>query len=194
MIEKWKIIVAMTIEAGIGKDGNIPWRLPGDLRFFRQETQLAPKGKTNVVIMGRNTWDSLNRKPLSNRFNIIVSKTLAEKELCDESASAAACVKIVPTFEQAVQFIETHMKDDCFAVYAIGGTKIYMAALHNPLFSECIVTQILRPNFICDTFFPLAWAIDHGWQMTLADNHLESYNGVQKENGIEYIYLKLGRH
>jgi len=183
-----KIIVALTLEGGIGNDGDIPWKLPGDMRFFKRETEFAPKDKTNVVIMGRHTWDSLNRKPLPNRFNIIVSKTLAEEE-----STVAACVMIVPSFCKAIDFVETHMKDECFAVYAIGGARIYMSALSHSMFTECLVTQILRPNFVCDTFFPLALAIDQGWHMTLADNQ-DSNAQVKKENGIEYINLKMVRH
>ncbi len=184
---KGKIIVAMTIEGGIGKDGSIPWRIPGDMQFFKRETSRAPNGKSNVVIMGKYTWDSLNRKPLPNRFNIIVSETLLEEEM-KRRASAAACVKIVPTFEHAIQFVREHLQDECSDVYAIGGARIYLAALKHPLFKECIVTQILKPNFVCDTYFPLMWAKDHGWHFRLSGN-IE--NAVQKENGIEYMMLKL---
>jgi dihydrofolate reductase len=181
-----RIIVAMTMEGGIGKDGSIPWKIPGDMQFFKRETQLAPKGKSNVVIMGKNTWDSLNRKPLPNRFNIVVSKTLFEAET--KSSTTAACVKIVPTFDHAIQFVQEQMQDECFAVYAIGGARIYYAALQHPMFTECTVTQILKPTFVCDTYFPLLWATDNGWRFCLSEN-IE--NPVEKENCIEYMMLKL---
>jgi dihydrofolate reductase len=183
---KGKIIVAMTIEGGIGMDGSIPWRIPGDMQFFKRETQCAPEGKKNVVIMGKNTWDSINRKPLASRFNIVVSKTLFEAE--SEDGAAAACVKIVPSFKEAVHFVEECMKDECYAVYAIGGARIYLAALQHPLFTECIVTQITKPNFVCDTYFPLSWATKHGWHFGLGENKNSS---IQNENGIEYMLLKL---
>lgn len=185
---KGRIIVAMTMEGGIGKDGGIPWRIPGDMQFFKRETQLAPIDKVNVVIMGKNTWDSLNRKPLPNRFNIVVSKTLFDEE--KKNATVAACVKIVPTFEHAIQFVQEQMEDECFAVYAIGGARIYLAALQHPMFTECIVTQILKPTFVCDTYFPLLWATDNGWRFCLSGN-IE--NPVQKENSIEYMILTLSR-
>ena len=68
------IIVAMTKSNVIGNKGHIPWNIPEELEIFKKITE------NNIVVMGRNTWESLppEKKPLPNRINIIVSKTLNE--------------------------------------------------------------------------------------------------------------------
>jgi dihydrofolate reductase len=63
-----KAIIACDPKGGIGYKGGLPWdKLQGDLPRFKSLTE------GQVVVMGRNTWDSLPKKPLSNRLNIIVS-------------------------------------------------------------------------------------------------------------------------
>ena len=62
----WTLIVAMAQNGTIGRDGDLPWRLPADLAHFKRETT----GKT--ILMGRVTWDSLGR-PLPKRRNVVLS-------------------------------------------------------------------------------------------------------------------------
>ena len=164
MVVLGKIIVAMTMEGGIGKDGGIPWRIPEDMKFFKQETLLAPVHKKNAVIMGRHTWNSLNCRPLPNRLNIIVSKSLWE-------ADASRAV-FVPNFAAAIDIVEK-AADEIHAVYAIGGTQIYRSALSHPLFTKLLVTKIIKPNYECDTFFPCTFAYECGWDLNLTE-HLET--------------------
>ena len=67
-----KLIIACDPKGGIGYNGKLPWtNIQGDLPRFKNLTQ------GQVVVMGRNTWDSLPKKPLPNRFNVVVTnKTL----------------------------------------------------------------------------------------------------------------------
>jgi dihydrofolate reductase len=69
------LIVAATSTNGIGKGGQLPWRLPKEMSYFAKVTSAAPDGKTNAVIMGRNTWESIppRFRPLQNRANIVIS-------------------------------------------------------------------------------------------------------------------------
>ena len=71
------LIVAATSANGIGKGGQLPWRLPRDMVYFAKVTSAAPEGKTNAVIMGRNTWESIQPRwrPFQKRMNIILSRT-----------------------------------------------------------------------------------------------------------------------
>jgi dihydrofolate reductase len=63
-----KLIIACDPKGGIGHDGKLPWsNIQGDLPRFKNLTQ------GQVVVMGRNTWDSLPKKPLPNRFNVVVT-------------------------------------------------------------------------------------------------------------------------
>ena len=70
------LIVAATSTNGIGKGGRLPWRLSKEITYFAKVTTAAPEGKTNAVIMGRNTWKSIPSKfrPLQKRVNIVLSR------------------------------------------------------------------------------------------------------------------------
>ena len=70
------LIVAATSTNGIGKGGQLPWRLPKEMAYFAKVTSAAPEGKTNAVIMGRNTWGSIPPKfrPLQRRTNVVLSR------------------------------------------------------------------------------------------------------------------------
>ena len=61
------LVVARARNGAIGRENTIPWHAPEDLKFFQRETL------GGVIIMGRNTWDSLPFKPLKNRVNLVVS-------------------------------------------------------------------------------------------------------------------------
>lgn len=69
------VVVAATSANGIGKGGQLPWRLPKEMAYFAKVTSAAPEGKTNAVVMGRNTWDSIPPKfrPLQKRTNVVIS-------------------------------------------------------------------------------------------------------------------------
>ena len=62
-----EMVVAVAENGIIGKDGDMPWRLPSDLQHFKQVTMGCP------IIMGRATWDSIGR-PLPGRLNIVISR------------------------------------------------------------------------------------------------------------------------
>ena len=68
---KFSLIVATDKNLGIGKMNSLPWKLKSEMRYFRETTLHF----NNVVVMGRNTWESIPNKfkPLSGRINIILS-------------------------------------------------------------------------------------------------------------------------
>ena len=73
---KFSLVVAMDEERGIGKQGTLAWRLPADLKHFKEiTTEVKDMKKQNAVIMGRKTWESLPEKfrPLPQRLNIVVT-------------------------------------------------------------------------------------------------------------------------
>lgn len=67
-MSKINIIVARSLNNVIGLDGRLPWDEPEDMKYFKELTE----GST--VIMGRRTWESLPKRPLANRFNVVISK------------------------------------------------------------------------------------------------------------------------
>ena len=78
----------MSLTNGIGKDGGLPWRLKGEMTYFRNVTSYVPddeqkQGARNAVIMGRKTWESIppRFRPLGGRINIVISRTQSAQDL-----------------------------------------------------------------------------------------------------------------
>jgi len=139
------IIVAYCINRGIGFRNKIPWNISSDLKHFRFITTNTEKSdKVNAVIMGRNTWESIGAKPLKGRINFIVSKTLENK---------FTKVHVLPTFSEAIKYIEDNYEDDVENIFAIGGEDIYREALCHPKLKKIFVTEVMK-TYDCDRFFP----------------------------------------
>ena len=99
----------------IGRDGDLPWRLKSDLKLFKATTLFKP------VIMGRKTWDSLPRKPLPGRTNIVLSR-----DGSFEPDGAIVCER----FEEAVSIArEQAAEDGAEEVCVIGGAALFALAL-----------------------------------------------------------------
>ena len=99
----------------IGRDGGLPWRLKTDLANFRAVTMGKP------VIMGRKTWDSLPKKPLVGRTNIVLTR--------DGSFEAKGCV-VCDDFTDAVSIAKEQAEDDGVdEVCLIGGVSLFELAL-----------------------------------------------------------------
>ncbi len=134
---KIKMIWAQDSNCGIGKCGGIPWYCPEDLRYFKEKTT------GNCVIMGRKTWDSLPNKvkPLPNRLNVVVSRTLIQSDFPEG-------VLLAHSIEHAIELA----KVECHEIaWFIGGGEMYKQAM---LFAtECHITKIAG-NFECDAFAP----------------------------------------
>lgn len=182
---EYSIIVATTINGGIGLNGKIPWRLKDDLDHFKFQTTYSRMGCVNAVIMGRNTWKSLPEKvrPLANRINIIVSESYyLDKEKMDELAQMKD-VYVVPTLDNAhAKIKEMH---NIHKVFIIGGERLYKEALADHRYNHLLLTFI-DIDVKCDTFFPLH----------LIANRYNYVNTIKKgiEEGIiygmyEYRYL-----
>ncbi len=98
-----------------GHEGGLPWRLKSDLQLFKQLTLGKP------IIMGRRTWDSLPKKPLPGRMNIVLSRDGAF-----EPEGALVC----ETLDEAVQIAREQASDDGVdEVCVIGGAAVVQAAL-----------------------------------------------------------------
>lgn len=144
-MKKFDIVVAMTSNYGIGKNGKLPWNLSNELKWFQNiTTKTKWPHQINAVIMGRNTWDSLpnNYKPLKNRINIIVSKSL----------NKYTNLNICNSFNDALVFASNI--ENIYNIYVIGGKQLYEEAISHNNF-KCMYTTIINHNYDCDIFFPL---------------------------------------
>jgi dihydrofolate reductase len=138
---KTKLIVAQAANGVIGKDNDLIWHLPADMRFFTQTTQ------NSIVIMGRKNWDSipLKYRPLANRINVVVTR--------NKSFSHPDC-SVFTSLEEAIAFYsDAENNSDKKEIFIIGGGQIYSYALEHSLIDEMYITEIDH-SFDGDTFFP----------------------------------------
>ena len=145
------LIVAATRNQVIGRDNQMPWHLPADLRYFKQRTLGKP------IIMGRKTWESLGR-PLPGRLNIVVTR---QTDIALEGAEVFADLQAA--IERGQEWASEQGVDE---VMVIGGGQLYQQAL--ALTQRVYLTRI-DLELEGDTFFPVLDA--RQWQQTEAQAH-----------------------
>lgn len=152
------IIVAIAEDRGIGRDNELLWHIPEDLRRFKRLTY----GKT--VIMGKRTWESLPRKPLPGRRNIVLTDIPGECIDCSETAYS---------IEDALAKCGS---DD--EIFVIGGGTVYRQFL--PLADRLYITHVHR-KLPADVWFP---EIDmRKWKV------IEIEDFQPEDDGIPYSYV-----
>ncbi len=170
-MREFEIVVAADEEGGIGRDGTLPWNLPGDLKAFRL---LTVGDGANTVIMGRHTWESIPERfrPLPQRRNVVLSHR-GVTGLPDGVLQA-------PSLEAALELAEPDGE-----VFVIGGGAVYREALHRP---ECRRVHLTRVEgqFDCDTFFPAIEAREDEWEE-------EASSDTVSEHGVRYRFLRYRR-
>ncbi len=139
------IVVAIAENNAIGKNNELLWHLPKDLKFFKQVTS------GNTVIMGRKTYDSIG-KPLPNRRNIVISK---------QPNLVIAGAEVFNSLETALKNC-IHEKE----IFIIGGASIYKEVL--PFCNRIYLTKV-HHSFNADVYFPEANFSD--WKILSEENH-----------------------
>jgi len=124
-----KAIAAVSLNGVIGKDGDLPWRLSEDLKWFKKITT------GHTILMGRKTWDSLGRA-LPNRRNIVLSRSM----------EAVEGMEVIRSVEE----LET--LDLSGDVFVIGGGELYALLLSRC--EELYLTTVHREVLDGDAFFP----------------------------------------
>ena len=127
------VIVAMTKSRVIGKDGALPWHLSEDLKLFKAHTT------GNIIIMGRKTFDSIGR-PLPNRRNIVVSKSIKEAE-------KVAGVEYYPDLDHAIAAAQ----EGDGRIFIIGGASIYHQMIEK---ADRLYISMVDGEYEGDTYFP----------------------------------------
>lgn len=133
------LIVAIAKNHVIGKDNDLIWFLPKDLKYFKDTTA------GHHVIMGRKNYDSIpdQFRPLPNRVNIIVTR---QKDYTADSDK----VVVVNSIEEGIAYAKAQGDSEPFV---IGGGQIYKYALDNGLIDRMYITHI-NNDFEGDTYFP----------------------------------------
>ena len=151
-----KIIIIVGFEektGAIGYKGGLYYSSKQDMVHFRKTTlHTVSKDKQNLVIMGRNTWESLPKKPLEGRRNIILtSRTLT---------GYGDKIQVYSQVEQILDYIRQH-EGEYENAYIIGGGLLYQAFLEMSIVDEIIATVFAKKEDIketmADTFFPLKY-------------------------------------
>ena len=157
------IVVAIDEAGGIGKENNLMWNIPSDLRRFKQITTKEQFGINNninnIVVMGKRTYDSIGRE-LPDRVNVILS--LKDKH--------SYSIK----FEDVLDYNERFPEEE---IFVIGGEQIYKQFL--PYTDKIYLTKV-KGDFGADKFF---YFDEDMYELTYR-------SGVQHENGYEFEFLE----
>ena len=141
------LVVAASQNDIIGRDNQLPWHLPNDLKFFKQITMGKP------IIMGRLTWDSIGR-PLPGRTNIVITR---------DTSLQIEGVKVVNSKEQAIAEAEKEGVDE---MMVIGGEGIYRLFMEDV---DRIYLTRVHAEIEGDAHFP---AFDEkDWRLISAEDH-----------------------
>ena len=112
------MILASSMDSIIGKDNTIPWSCKTDMKFFKRATT------GNVVIMGRKTFESMNSKPLPNRVNIVVSKTLKRNVVGADTIIVSSMFEALK-HARAADLSDYNRNTLHEHIFIIGGIQIY---------------------------------------------------------------------
>ncbi|MGB0749472.1 MAG: dihydrofolate reductase [Magnetospiraceae bacterium] len=149
---RFSIIAAVAKNGVIGVNGDLPWRISEDLRFFKRTTLGKP------LVMGRKTFDSLGQKPLPGRTSIVISRRPgpAQEHVTWVSSIAGALAAASGTAAA----------DGATEVMIIGGGEIYRQALERA--DRLYITEVHRA-YEGAVFFPAISA--HEWAETQREDH-----------------------
>ena len=137
------MIVAFCKNRGMGYKNKLPWHIPNELKYFKRKTS---RGDNNVVIMGKNTWESLPKKPLKNRKNIILSQSLNNDHFKKYENTTS-----LSNFKELNKTIDNLIGDH--KIWLIGGKSIYDYYIKDPKLDKIYVTHI-HESFSYDVQFP----------------------------------------
>ena len=157
------IIVAKSINNAIGKDNKLLWKIPDDMKRFKEITT------GHTVIMGRKTFESIG-KVLPNRLNIILTRDPNYK-IDDPN------VKILGGVSDLEEYINDENEN-----FVIGGAQIY--SIFMPKCQKLYVTQVDK-DFVGDTYFPVIR--ENEWEVS------EKTEGPKDENDFKYEYITYKR-
>lgn len=142
----------MTRNRVIGRASALPWRMPADMRRFKQRTM------GNAVIMGRRTWDTMNGQPLPGRSNIVITR---------DARFAAGGAVVVHDLDAAIAHAQK-VHPEAAEMFVVGGAEIYRLAL--PWADRIDLTVIDTIVNDGDAFFP-EFENDAAWRLTAEESH-----------------------
>lgn len=159
------LLVAMDKNQVIGLNGDMPWHLPNDLKYFKEKTM------DNTIIMGRKTFESLGRV-LPNRYHIVITKN---KDLVLPNE-----IDIIYDMAEVFELNNNHPDKELFV---IGGGKIFEQVLPH---ADRLYITLINEEFNGDVYFPSF--NKENWELT------SDIKGIKDErNPYDYHYLQYDR-
>lgn len=158
------LLVAMDKNHVIGLNNDLPWRLPNDLKFFKQTTT------GNTIIMGRKTYESIG-KPLPNRKSVVLTKG---------GGDYPSEVDVISDIESIHKYDKKQPDKELFV---IGGANVFKQVLP---FADCIYVTLIDEAFSGDTFFPAFSEAD--WKLTKQEKGEKN-----EKNPYDYYFLQYDR-
>jgi len=163
---KVSLIVAMDLDRGIGKNNDLMWHLPSDMRFFKETTS------GHVVVMGRKNYESIPEKyrPLPNRENVVLTR--------NQSYLADHCT----VFHSLEECLNHYASEEERTIFIIGGGEIYRQALEMDSVDEMYISHV-NHSYGADTFFPefdlKQWSVESILEQPKDDRHEASFSVVR---------------
>lgn len=155
------IIAAVGKNLELGKNGGLIWRLPNDLKFFKEQTEGC------TVVMGRNTFNSLPKK-LPKRKHLVLTDV-------DDFNKSIEDVDILYNFNDLLEKVKACASES--KVFIIGGASVYRQFL--PYADELLLTEIDAESDEADVYFP----------EFNKDEYNRYYLASNEDNGIKYIHV-----
>ena len=159
---KVSLIVAVDAEGGIGRDNDLMWHLPEDMKFFKEKTS------GQIVVMGRKNYESIPERfrPLPKRENAVLTR--------NEGFEAVGC----KVFHSLNECLIAYENEEERTVFIIGGGEIYRLALEEDVVDEMFITHIDKA-YGADTFFPQfdasKWEVSNLFEQPVDERHDASF-------------------
>lgn len=163
---KVSLIVAVDAEGGIGRDNDLMWHLPEDMKFFKEKTS------GQIVVMGRKNYESIPERfrPLPKRENAVLTR--------NEDFEAEGC----KVFHSLNECLIAYENEEERTVFIIGGGEIYRLALEEDVVDKMFITHINKA-YGADTFFPQfdasKWEVSHLFEQPFDERHDASFTVKQ---------------
>lgn len=155
------LVVAASENNAIGLENALLWKLPNDMKFFKNLTWGMP------VIMGRKTFESMASKPLPGRINIVISRNPAALPVMENVWPASS-------IEHALELARS---SDCLEAFVIGGGDIYKQSI--TMADRIYMTRVHASYPDADTFFPAIdetlFRIENAVDMQVDEKHAHAY-------------------
>ena len=176
-------IAAISNNRCIGKDNNLPWHIPNDLKHFKALTTAetdayVDSGLKGIVIMGRKTFESMGSKPLPKRVNFIITTQMDYAK--QKGLEGLEDVHVVHNLDDAL----THAANVAHGlkfktIWVIGGERVFKNAL---MFTDRIELTIVDTDIEdCDAFYP---EIPEDFELTE-----ESETFTDEDSGLSYKFV-----